>query len=132
MKPIPLLTVSLLALASCVSAFAKLPPMVDEAKAKAAEGAAKTAWTGKVGAYELCQVQNRIAATYRASAAASAGAAASAAASTPPCTDPGSFVYAEPSTAPPLEASGAHSPAATAVGPPSSKQTGADQKAGPK
>ncbi len=29
--------------------LAKLPPLNDEAKAKAAEAAAKTAWAGKVG-----------------------------------------------------------------------------------
>ena len=37
-------------------ALAKLPPPSDEAKAKAAEAAAKAAWSDKVGAYQLCQV----------------------------------------------------------------------------
>ena len=40
-------------------ALAKLPPLSDEAKAKAAEAAAKTAWSGKVDAYQLCRAQDR-------------------------------------------------------------------------
>ena len=34
-------------------AWSKLPPLSDEAKAKAAEAAAKTAWTNRVADYEL-------------------------------------------------------------------------------
>ena len=45
-------------------------PATPEAKAKAAEAAAKTAWSGKVDAYKLCQSQDQVAAKYRASAAA--------------------------------------------------------------
>jgi hypothetical protein len=41
-----------------VSAFAKLPPLSDEAKAKAAETAAKTAHTAKVDAFLLCKSQD--------------------------------------------------------------------------
>ena len=39
--------------------IAKLPPLTDEAKAKAAETANKAAWTDKVGAYQLCQSRTR-------------------------------------------------------------------------
>ena len=34
------------------AALAKLPPPTDEAKAKAAEAAAKTAWSGKVDGFK--------------------------------------------------------------------------------
>jgi hypothetical protein len=98
------------------AASAKLPPLNDEAKAKAAETAAKTAWTDKVGAYQLCKSQDRVAAKYM-SEAKKAGKDVKPAATTPPCADPGPFAY----TPPPLEASGAHSPAATAAGPPSTQ-----------
>jgi hypothetical protein len=101
-------------------ALAKLPAPSDEAKAKAAEAAAKTAWTAKVDAYKLCQSQDKVAASYYQSAKA-AGKETKPATATPPCTDPGPFVYAPPEAAKPLEVSGAHSPAATAVSPPSTK-----------
>jgi hypothetical protein len=42
-------------------AFAKLPPPSDEAKAKAAETAAKAAWTDKVGLYQLCKSMDLVA-----------------------------------------------------------------------
>ena len=42
--------------------FARMPPPTEEAKAKADEAAAKTAWTDKVAAYQLCQAQDRVAA----------------------------------------------------------------------
>jgi hypothetical protein len=57
------------ALAVSGLALAKLPAPDDATKAKAAETAAKAAWQGKVDAYKLCQVQDRIAAQYRKSAA---------------------------------------------------------------
>jgi hypothetical protein len=99
------------------AAVAKLPALNDEAKAKAAEAAAKTAWTDKVGAYQLCKSQDRVAAKYM-SEAKKAGKDVKPAAATPSCTDPGPFAYTPP---PPLEAAGAHSPPATAVGPPSTQ-----------
>jgi hypothetical protein len=106
------------------AALAKLPPLSDEAKAKVAEAAAKAAWTDKVGAYQMCKVVDRVVAGYRAGPAART---ASAPEQTPPCADPGPF--ASPVAAAgdkPLEASGAHSPAATATGPPSGKATSAE------
>ena len=108
-------------------AFAKLPAPSDEAKAKAAETAAKTAWNDKVGAYQLCRAMERTAAYYRKSANA---ASAAAPVETPACTEPGPFVAPVP--APPLEAAGAHSPATMATAPPSSKATAAELQGQPK
>ena len=101
--------------------LAKLPALSDEAKAKAEEAAAKTAWSGKVDAYQLCKSQDKVAASYYQSAKA-AGKEIKPAAATPACTDPGAFVYTPPEAAKPAEAAGAPSPAATAVSPPSGKQ----------
>ncbi len=114
-----LLILSLLAAASAAS-LAKLPALSDEAKAKAAETAAKTAWTGKVEAYQLCKSQDKVAASYYKSAKA-AGKETKPAAAAPPCADPGPFTYTPPE-AKPAEAAGAHSPAGTAASPPSTKQ----------
>ena len=108
----------LLALASSV-VLAKLPALNDEAKAKAAEAAAKTAWSGKVDGYLLCKWQDKVAASYYQTAKA-AGKATKPAASLPACTEPGPFAYTPPD-AKPLEAAGAHSPATTATSPPSGK-----------
>lgn len=102
-------------------ALAKLPAPSDEAKAKAAEAAAKTAWSGKVDAYKLCQSQDKVAASYYQSAKSAGKETKPATATPPPCADPGPFVYAPPEAAKPIEAAGAHSPAATAVSPPSTK-----------
>ena len=109
----------LLTLASAV-ALAKLPALNEEAKAKAAEAAAKTAWSGKVDAYLLCKWQDKVAASYYQSAKA-AGKPTKPAAALPACTEPGPFAYTPPD-AKPLEAAGAHSPPATATSPPSGKQ----------
>lgn len=107
------------------AAFAKLPPLSDDAKAKAAEAAARTAWSDKVAAYQLCQSMERTAQAYR-SGAKAAGKDAPPAEATPACTDPGPFAYAPPAGDKPLEAAGAHSPAATATSPPSGKATAAE------
>jgi hypothetical protein len=126
-------------------AWAKIPPPDPTAKAKADEAAAKAAWQGKVDSYQLCKVQDKIAAKYgnhggkdgkpaaaaaakpAASAASSASTAASssstpAVASAPPaCADPGPFAYNAPEQKP-LETSEAHSPAGNATSPPSVRQ----------
>jgi hypothetical protein len=91
------------------SALAKLPPLSDEAKAKAAEAAAKTAHGDKVGAYKLCQSMDRVAATYLADAK-KAGKDVKPVA-TPPCADPGPFVYTPPG-APPAAPAATKPPAA--------------------
>ena len=130
------LTGSLLAL----PAMAKLPPPSDEAKAKAAEVAAKAAWTDKVGSFQLCRTMDKVAVRYLAEAgnAGNAGKPSPPTPTptpTPPCADPGPFVYAPPvaiaATAPattptppsskPLESAGAHSPPGNAVSPPNTK-----------
>jgi hypothetical protein len=123
-------------------ALAKLPPLDDAAKAKAAEAAAKAAWQGKVDAYQLCKSQDKVAAHYMRTAGKNgakatpvatpaASAASPAASGTPvaaapltPCGDPGPFAYNAPEQKP-LEASGAHSPAGNAASPPSVRQESA-------
>jgi len=110
-------------------AFAKLPPLSDEAKAKAAEAAAKTAHGDKVAAYKLCQSMDKVAVTYLAEAK-KAGKDVKPVV-TPPCADPGPFAYTPP-VQKPLESSGAHSPPGKAVSPPSTNTPaspqGADKK----
>ena len=122
----PLTTILILGASSM--ALAKIPALSDEAKAKAAEAAAKTAWAGKVDGYQLCKSQDKVAASYYKSARA-AGKETKAPTALPACVDPGAFVYTAPAPAAaasaqakPIEAAGAHSPTATAVSPPSSKQ----------
>jgi len=66
------------ALASSFS-FATLPPLTPEAQAAADLAKAKTAYGDKVGAYQLCQAQNRVADRFRV-----AGTAAPAACTAPP------------------------------------------------
>ena len=120
------------AVAALLAAFAtgpllaKLPALSDEAKAKAAQAAAKTAWTDKVGLYKICQAMDRSAENYHAFAKA-AGKDTPAIDPMPACTDPGPFVApVDAAASKPLEASGAHSPAGMAVGPPSNKTTSAE------
>ncbi len=88
---VPALTLAALLATAAAPASAKLPAPSDEAKAKAAATAAKTAWTDKVGGYQLCQAMNRSADHYRKSAKA-AGKNVAAPVETPACADPGPFV----------------------------------------
>lgn len=74
-------------------ALAKLPPPTDEAKAKAAEAAAKAAHAGKVGAFQLCRSMDKVAASYHAGAKKD-GRAAKPPVATPACADPGPYVAA--------------------------------------
>ena len=105
---------SFMALVACVAATtiiitlpaaAKLPALSDEAKAKAAEAAAKTAWGDKIAGFQLCKSQDRSAGKYFDSMK-QAGKDVKPAAATTPCADPGPFVSAA--------ASGAAAPAAPA------------------
>ncbi len=104
-------------------ALAKLPPPDDAAKAKAAEAAAKTAWQGKVDAFQLCKSQDRVAAHYRKTAGTKTAAApakpASGAAAAPaalaPCADPGPFVYTPAAVAAAPTASSPAKPASAAA-----------------
>jgi len=78
-----------------VSAMAKLPPLSDEAKAKAAEAAAKTAHGNKVADFQLCKSREKVAAHYYKTAKAS-GKPTNPPVATPACADPGPFVAAAP------------------------------------
>ncbi len=107
-----------LSLLVAVAAHAKLPapaPLSDEAKAKAAEAAARAAHGGKVAAFQLCRSMDVAAANHFKTAAAM-GKPVNSATDAPACVDPGAFSYVAPK---PVEGAGAHSPAATAVAPPS-------------
>ena len=91
------------------AALAKLPPLNDEAKAKAEEAKAKTAHTGKVDGFLLCKSQDKVAAHVQKTNKAQAGKPVA----TPPCADPGPFVYTPPEAAPAVAAA-APAPAAPA------------------
>lgn len=119
------LAIALLASVLAGSALAKLPPLSDDAKAKAAAAAAKAAWTDKVGLYEVCRSMDRAAEVYRMNAKAASKDVAPPVA-VPACADPGPFVAAAADGAKPLEASGAHSPPGMATSPPGSKATSAE------
>jgi hypothetical protein len=93
-------------------AVAKIPAPVlsDEAKLKAAETAAKTAWSGKVDNFLLCKYQDKSTAHYRKTAANAKPAAA-----TPPCADPGAFVFPVPEAAAPAATTAPATPAVAAA-----------------
>ena len=101
---------ALILAAVSATAFAKLPPLSDEAKAKAEEAKAKTAHTAKVDAYLLCKSQDKVAAHVQKTNKAKAGKPVA----TPPCADPGKFVYTPPEAAASAPAAAASAPAATA------------------
>jgi hypothetical protein len=87
--------ICILAVAALVgtSAWAKLPapaPLDDAGKAKAAEAAAKTAWSGKVDGFQLCRSMEKVAAHAQKSGKTKDATA------TPACADPGAFVYPPP------------------------------------
>ena len=112
-KPLlPALLVTLL-LALSNSAFAKLPPPNDEAKAKAAEAAAKTAHTAKADGYLLCKTQDKVAAHVQRTNKAKAGKPVA----TAPCADPGKFVYTPPEATPTAAVAPAVAPATTPAAP---------------
>jgi hypothetical protein len=90
--------------ATVATAKIPAPVLTDEAKLKAAETAAKTAWSAKKESFLLCQWQDKTAAHYRKTAANAKPAAV-----TPPCADPGAFVFPVP------EAATAAAPATPAV-----------------
>jgi hypothetical protein len=86
-----------LLMASCfsLSVMAKLPAPSEEAKAKAAEAAAKTAHGDKISAFQLCKSREKVAAHYYKTAKAS-GKQTTAPVATPACVDPGPYVAAVP------------------------------------
>jgi len=95
------------------AAFAKLPPLSDEAKAKADEAKAKAAHTAKVEAYALCKAQDKVATHVQKTNKAKAGKPEA----TPPCADPGKFVYTPPEAAAPAAAASAPAVAAAPAAP---------------
>ncbi|MFY7906613.1 MAG: hypothetical protein ACOVO0_10785 [Burkholderiaceae bacterium] len=106
-------TIVLMAAATLAgTAWAKLPPLSDEAKAKAAEAAAKAAHGGKVEAFLLCKSQNKVVAHYTKTASA-ASKDAKLPATPAACADPGPYVAAAPAGAAPVAS--AAPPAAPAV-----------------
>ncbi len=112
-KLFALSTFTVVALFATVAA-AKIPTPVlsDEAKLKAAETAAKTAWSGKVDSFLLCKYQDKSAAHYRKTAAN-----AKPATTTPPCADPGAFVFPVPEAATAVTAPATPAVAAAAAKP---------------
>ena len=62
-----------------VAAYAALPPLSPEAQAAADLAKSKTAYAGRVGAYQLCQSMNKVADKFRVS-----GTPAPAACAAPP------------------------------------------------
>ena len=102
-------------------ALAKLPAPSDEAKAKAAEAAAKTAHAGKVDNYKLCLSMDKAAAHYFKTAAA-AKKEVKPAVATPACADPGPFVPpVAAAPAAPANAAAASAPAPAAPAAPAAK-----------
>jgi hypothetical protein len=89
MKKVFLLSVLLFA---GFSVAAKLPPLSDEAKAKADEAKAKAAHGDKVAAFQLCNAQDRVAARYVKDLKAQ-NKEAKPATATAACADPGAFVW---------------------------------------
>lgn len=103
---------------------AKLPapaPLSPEAALKAEEAKARAAYATKVDAYQLCKTMDKVAAAYFKTAA---GAGKQPSANAPSCSDPGVFAFTPPR---PLESSESHSPAATAVTPPSTNTAGPEK-----
>src|SRR6476659_159978 len=119
----------LIAMSVATSVLATLPPPTPEAKAQATIAAAKSAWSDKVAAYQLCVAGDRLAARYRQNLKASMKDVPPPVA-TPACADPGPFVPPVVADAKPLEAAGAHSPPETAVTPPNSKATASELAGG--
>ncbi|HMJ49501.1 MAG TPA: hypothetical protein VK440_02895 [Burkholderiales bacterium] len=89
-KPIETIVAALMLVSLSVS-YAKLPPPSEEAKAKAAEAKAKAEYGDKVGAYQLCLAQNKIAENYLKAKGQKA--------ELPACQNPGPF-GAAPAAAP--------------------------------
>ena len=78
-------------------ALAKLPAPSEEAKAKAAEAAAKTAHGNKVADYQLCKSREKVAAHYYKTTGKGKPVSKEA---TPACADPGPFKYEAQAAAP--------------------------------
>ena len=97
------------ALAISLGAAAKLPAPREEAKAKAAEAAAKTAHGNKVADFQLCKSREKAAAHYY----KTNGKGKAAPTATPACVDPGAYKPAETTAAAPSAAPAGAKPAAS-------------------
>ena len=102
-----LITLATLLCGTALPALAKLPAPSDEAKAKAAEAAAKTAHGNKVANFQLCRSMDRVAVGYFTQAKKD-GKTVKPADKTDACADPGAFVYVPPA---PTAVVGAATPA---------------------
>jgi hypothetical protein len=96
------------ALAISFGALAKLPVPSDEAKAKAAEAAAKTAHGNKVADFQLCKSREKVAAHYY----KTTGKGKAAPTATPACVDPGAYKPADTTAAAPAATPAGTKPAA--------------------
>jgi hypothetical protein len=96
------------ALAISFGAAAKLPAPSDEAKAKAAEAAAKTAHGNKVADFQLCKSREKVAVHYY----KTNGKGKAAPTATPACVDPGAYKPEDAAAAPAAAAPAAAKPAA--------------------
>jgi hypothetical protein len=116
-----------IAAAACATftttAVAVLPPAQGPSPERAKELAAKAAWSEKVAAYKLCQVQDGVADAYR-KEMKEGGRTPPPPVSTGECADPGPAPT--PASQKPLEASQAHSPPGNATSPPSTNVPAAD------
>ncbi len=102
-------------------ALAKLPPPSEADKALTLQNIARQTRTAKQDAFESCRAQDRIVRQYQ-EGLRSKGKAIPTSIETGSCAEPGPYAADSgmPITSRPTEASGAHSPPATAVTPPSS------------
>ena len=105
------------ALAISFGAVAKLPPLSEEAKAKAAEAAAKTAHGNKVADFQLCKSREKVAAHYY----KTNGKGKAAPTATPACVDPGAYKPAETTAAAPAAPAAAAPAAAKPAAAPAKK-----------
>jgi len=95
------------------AALAKLPAATDAQKTAAAAGAAKAAYGDKMGAYQLCESENRVAAKYL--AAEKAKGKTITPQLTKPCDKPAPFEAAAAAAAAPAAAPAAKPPAPAAA-----------------
>jgi hypothetical protein len=107
------------ALSAGTAAMAKLPALTDEAKAKLAESAAKSAWTAKLESYQLCKSQDRVAAQVKKSTVVqketkSATKEPKTLTAVSTCVDPGPFFYT-PALAPAAPLAASLTPASSAA-----------------
>ena len=103
-----------LGLAASAPAWAKLPapPLTDEQKAKAEEAKQRTAWQGKVGAFQQCQAEAAVVDKYV--KAMKAKGKDVKVPDTAACVNPGPFTVAAAAPAPAVAPAAAPAPAAPA------------------